>query len=31
MVKMDDKWNDLIGNLPDGITQPIQEKEIQEQ
>lgn len=30
MVKMDDKWNDLIGNLPDELLQPIQEKEIQE-
>ena len=27
---MDDKWNDLIGNLPDELLQPIQEKEIQE-
>lgn len=30
MVKMDDKWNDLIENLPDELLQPIQEKEIQE-
>lgn len=28
MVKMDDKWNELIEHLPDEILKPIQEKEI---
>lgn len=28
MVKLDDKWNDLIKQLPDELLKPIQEKEI---
>lgn len=30
MVKMDAEWNDLIGNLPDELLKPIQDRKIQE-
>lgn len=28
MVKMDEKWNELVESLPDEVLKPIQEKEI---